>query len=113
MDTQGELLTSGNTEDGEDTDKTSMVSTFEDDIEKDLTFMLAKVYGTENVLVRVSADINFDKKELQVETYMPEDGGKGVILSESVIKETYDKSTTGSTSVNQRCRNRFKCTDRN
>ncbi len=99
VDTQGELLTSGSTEDGEDTDKTNMVSTFEDDIEKDLTFMLAKVYGIENVLVRVSADINFDKKELQVETYMPEDGGKGVILSESVIRETYDKSATGSTSV--------------
>jgi flagellar M-ring protein FliF len=99
MDTQGELLTSGSTEDGENTDKSSIVSTFEDDIEKDLTFMLAKVYGTENVMVRVSADINFDKKELQVETYMPEDGGKGVILSESVIKETYDKSTAGSSSV--------------
>jgi len=100
MDTQGELLTSGNTDDGENTDKTSMVSTFEDDIERDLTFMLAKVYGKENILVRVSADINFDKKEQQVETYMPEDDGKGVVLIESVINETYYKSTTGSTSSN-------------
>jgi flagellar M-ring protein FliF len=96
VDTKGTLLTSGNVAEGETTDKSGMVSLFEDDIEKDLSFMLAQVYGADNVLVRVSADINFDKKESQLETYIPKEDGKGVIISESVVRETYDKSTAGS-----------------
>ncbi len=97
VDTKGELLSSGNVADGEATDNTGMVSTFEDGIKKDLTYMLEQVYGAGNVLVRVSADINFDKKESQLETYIPKDDGMGVILSESVIRETYDKSNADAT----------------
>lgn len=98
-DTQGNLLSSGGDGGTEISDYQNMVDEFENGIEKDLNVMLTQIYGGGNIIVRVNADINFDKKESEVETYVPKEDGKGIVLSESNIKETYDKNS-GTTSGN-------------
>lgn len=98
-DTQGNLLSSGGDEGTEISEYQNIVDEFENGIEKDLNVMLAQIYGSGNIIVRVNANINFDKKESEVETYVPKEDGKGIILSESNIKETYDKNS-GTTSDN-------------
>jgi flagellar M-ring protein FliF len=98
-DTKGNLLSSGGEESAGISEHQNLIAEFENQIGKDLSFMLAMVYGNENVIVRVNADIDFDKKVSETETYLPEGDGKGVILSETLSSESYDKNTGDISSV--------------
>lgn len=66
---------------------------YEAKLEGDLITMLSPILGTGNVLVNVSAEMNFDEAEVNIETFNPigEDGKKAepVIRSEKVITEKY------------------------
>ncbi len=65
---------------------------FEAKLENDLNDMLATILGKGNVLVNVSAEMNFDESEINIEMYSPEVNGvkaNPVLLSEKTITEKY------------------------
>lgn len=69
------------------------VKDFEAKLEKDLNEMLSPIIGKGNVLVNVSAEMNFDEAEMNIETYNPtdEEGNKTepTVRSEKVSMEKY------------------------
>ncbi len=69
------------------------VKDFETKLEKDLNEMLSPIIGKGNVLVNVSAEMNFDEAEMNIETYNPtdEEGNKTepTVRSEKVSMEKY------------------------
>lgn len=71
------------------------IKEFEAKLEDNLTGLLAPILGAGNVLVNVSADMNFDESELNIELFNPIDKeGKmqePVVRSEKVISEKYNK----------------------
>ncbi|MCH2226862.1 MAG: flagellar M-ring protein FliF [Candidatus Caenarcaniphilales bacterium] len=71
---------------------------FEKRLEKDLQSLLDPILGAGNVLVNVSAELNFDESEMNIERFSPLDAeGKAadpVIRSEKVITEKYAKSAS-------------------
>ena len=70
---------------------------FEKRLEKDLQGLLDPILGIGNVLVNVSAELNFDESEMNIEKFSPTDTeGKQlepVVRSEKVTTEKYAKST--------------------
>jgi flagellar M-ring protein FliF len=91
VDTNGNLLSSGGESSALLTDQQKIVAEYEKNTEENITSMLLKLFGPGNVIVKVNADINFDKKEAEIETFMPDEEGNGVILSEAKMLEQYDK----------------------
>ncbi|NQY80857.1 MAG: flagellar M-ring protein FliF [Candidatus Caenarcaniphilales bacterium] len=71
---------------------------YEKRLEKDLQALLNPILGDGNVLVNVSAELNFDESEMNIERFSPTDaeGNKidPVVRSEKVITEKYAKSST-------------------
>jgi flagellar M-ring protein FliF len=70
---------------------------FEKRLEKDLQGLLNPILGEGNVLVNVKAELNFDEKEMNIETYAPTDeaGTKHdpVVRSEKLVTEKYEKNS--------------------
>ena len=70
---------------------------FEKRLEKDLQGLLSPILGEGNVLVNVKAELNFDEKEMNIETYAPTDeaGTKHdpVVRSEKLVTEKYEKNS--------------------
>ncbi len=66
---------------------------FEKQLENDLITLLDPILGHGNVLVNVTAEMNFDESEMNIETYAPLDAeGKKqapIVRSEQTVKETY------------------------
>jgi flagellar M-ring protein FliF len=71
---------------------------FERQVERDVTSMIEKVTGPEKCAVRVHAELNFDNKTSDVETYVPLRGSEGVLSSH---KETSEQYTGGGGAVAQ------------
>ena len=71
---------------------------FESDLAASLQSMLVRIAGPDKVVVRVSADMNFDRKQATTETYEPtevsETSRSGVLLSEETTTETYTGRVT-------------------
>ncbi len=65
---------------------------YEQQVQQDIQSMLERVLGPNRAVVRVSAKINFDRKETDNETYQPIDTNKGVLLSEDRTEESYTGS---------------------
>jgi flagellar M-ring protein FliF len=67
---------------------------FEAKLERDLTNLLSPILGTGNVLINVSAEMNFDESEINIELFNPvtRDGveTKPVIRSEKIASERYN-----------------------
>lgn len=72
------------------------VKDYETKLESDLVEMLTPILGKGNVLVNVSAEMNFDEAEMNIEMYNPNDefGNKTqpTVRSEKVTAEKYSKS---------------------
>lgn len=72
----------------------SKLKSFEIKLENELIDMLSPIVGIGNVLVNVTAQMNFDQKEMNLEIFSPidEQGNKTgpVIVSEKVATESYD-----------------------
>ncbi len=67
---------------------------FEKKLETDLQSMLSPILGDGNVLINVTAEMNFDESEMNIELYSPtvgEDGQKAepVVRSEKIATEKY------------------------
>ncbi len=69
---------------------------YEKDLEKSIESMLTQVFGPRKVVVRVNADIDFDHKEQNTETFQPLPSGYGVIREEARIRDV--KTSTPSVS---------------
>ena len=71
------------------------VKEYEGKLEKDLISMLSPILGAGNVLVNVSAEMNFDESEVNIELFNPvnEKGetAKPVVRSEQISTENYEK----------------------
>ncbi len=65
---------------------------YEKDLEKSVESMLAEVLGQRKVVVRVNAEINFDRREQNSEVFQPMPTGLGVIREQTKVHET--RSTT-------------------
>ncbi len=69
-------------------------------LERDLMNMLSPILGKGNVLVNVTADMNFDESEVNIELFNPikEDGtvARPVLRSEKVSEEKYRNDTVKS-----------------
>lgn len=68
---------------------------YEAKLEENLTGLLTPILGAGNVLVNVSADMNFDESEVNIEMFNPLDeegvAKEPVVRSEKVISEKYNK----------------------
>jgi flagellar M-ring protein FliF len=68
---------------------------FERKLEDNLLELLSPILGSGNVLVNVTADMNFDESEMNIETFSPiDDSGEvqePVVRSEKLIVEKYSK----------------------
>ncbi len=69
---------------------------FEQKLERRVRVMLENVLGPGNVVVRVRAQLNFDKKKVQKEIYQPVNEDKGIIRSSQEI-EKEEKVSGGKT----------------
>ena len=78
--------------------QTKLKRQFESDLSANLQSMLARIAGPDNVVVRVSADMNFDRKQATSETYEPTQAAaedrRGVLLSQETTTETYTGRVT-------------------
>ena len=73
---------------------------YETKLKNALGQMLGKVFGMNNVVVNVSTQMNFDKKEIVEKTYQPIVGDEGVVRSKETNKEeTSGNGTNGATGV--------------
>ncbi len=91
VDTNGNLLSIGGENSALLTDQQKIVAEYEKNTEENITSMLVRLFGPGNVIVKVNADINFDKRESEIETFMPNEDGMGVILTEAKMLEQYDR----------------------
>ncbi|MCK4257434.1 MAG: flagellar M-ring protein FliF [Halanaerobiales bacterium] len=70
---------------------------YEEKIRRSLTQMMGKMYGgPSNVVITVSAQLNFDSKELVETIYEPVTGDEGIVRSEQKYEEKFEG--TGGTS---------------
>lgn len=71
------------------------IKDYESKLEENLTNLLTPILGAGNVLVNVSADLNFDESEVNIEMFNPLDEAgtatEPVVRSEKVISEKYNK----------------------
>ncbi|ADL13151.1 flagellar basal-body MS-ring/collar protein FliF [Acetohalobium arabaticum] len=62
---------------------------FESNMESELNTMLSKVLGPDNVVVRVNAKLNFDRRQMESRTYEPVNDDQGVVRSEQSTEVSY------------------------
>lgn len=76
---------------------------YESEIAQNLQSMLIRVVGQDKAVVRVSADLNFDQRQIKSESYEPvstnDAGARGVLLSEDSTKEEYKGKVAPPSSV--------------
>lgn len=80
-----------------------LVKDYENKLESNLMKLLSPILGTGNVLVNVTAEMNFDESEIDIELYAPvDDKGNAhepVIRSEKISTEKYKKGQGPSGAV--------------
>jgi flagellar M-ring protein FliF len=78
--------------------QTKLKRQYETELARNIESMLARILGPDKAVVRVSADMNFDQKQVRSESYEPAESGKGqgVLQSETKSNETYTGSTIPS-----------------
>ncbi len=99
IDTKGNVLSEGFT-DGDApmgllTNKQSKMKTeYENKIAQEVQSMLARIVGPEGAVVRVNADMDFDKKSWTSQSYEPtgtsDSKPKGVVIAEEIHEESYE-----------------------
>jgi flagellar M-ring protein FliF len=76
------------------TNNDTKLQSYEKQLESDLQNMLSPILGDGNVLINVTAEMNFDESEMNIELYSPTIGDEGqkadpVVRSEKVTTEKY------------------------
>jgi flagellar M-ring protein FliF len=102
LDSSGKLLSNGAGldvagGDGEVVARLQMKRDFEMQLEQKVQSMLEEVAGQGKAIVRISADLDFDKKELEQSTFEP-GATNGVLDTQQEMKETYTGSKARATS---------------
>ncbi len=92
IDAQGNLLTAGSEANQILSEQQKAVSSIERDIESKINNMLIQLVGAGNSIVKVSADLNMDKRASETETYLPGEDGQGVVLDSTQVSERYDRN---------------------
>lgn len=67
---------------------------FEDQLARSIQSMLERVMGPSRSIVRVKAEMNFDRGQVKSETYQPLPTGEGVLRTQRDMEETYNGSAT-------------------
>ena len=62
---------------------------YENVLERSIQAMLERVFGLGRVIVRVTANLNFDYEELREKRSEPVVGSRGVVISEEIRTETF------------------------
>ncbi|MDA0772634.1 MAG: flagellar basal-body MS-ring/collar protein FliF [Cyanobacteria bacterium] len=97
-DQEGNALVKPNDKDSLEQNKTAnndvKLRSYEKKLEKELIEMLSPILGAGNVLVNITAEMNFDESEMNIELFSPtigEDGQKAepVVRSEKTSQERY------------------------
>lgn len=70
-------------------DMQSFKAGFEKDASKKIKDTLETIMGRDNVSVQVSADLDFNSTRSTIESYTPNQEGKGIVVSSQGEKETY------------------------
>jgi flagellar M-ring protein FliF len=100
VDVQGNVLSAAGEEDTvpstlqASTGQIEVQRAYERDLETRLQTMLDQALGPNHAVVRVSAWFNWDRKEINSETYAPLGDGTGVVRSEQTQEETYEGNGT-------------------
>lgn len=89
------------------TNQSKLKKQYETELAQNLQSMLARIVGSDKAVVRVSADMDFDQKQIASETYEPAANGQtggqpgnaqsspaGVLLSQETSSETYNGNVT-------------------
>lgn len=78
--------------------QTKLKRQYEVELGRNLESMLSRILGPDKAVVRVSAEMIFDQKQVRSESYEPAEEGKnqGVLQSEAKTSETYSGSTVPS-----------------
>jgi len=103
VDTSGEIL-STDIEDEKNPNKLTgnqleVQKNFEKETEKSIQTMLEKILGPGKAVTRVTAELDFDHREIQSETYTPVIDGEGIIRSRQQSNESYEGSGSGPQGV--------------
>ncbi|MGE5593352.1 MAG: flagellar basal-body MS-ring/collar protein FliF [Betaproteobacteria bacterium] len=72
---------------------------YEKDLEKSVESMLTEVLGPRKVVVRVNAEINFDRREQNSELFQPMPTGLGVIREQTKVHEVSSTSSAAAAGV--------------
>ena len=97
VDTAGNLLSAqleGESEEDDFSNQLKMKNKLESTMEKDLNVMLTKVLGLNNFVVKVNADLNFNKRNVTSKEYEPVVGDEGVVRSRQTKEESQEGTTT-------------------
>ncbi|SDB99699.1 MULTISPECIES: flagellar basal-body MS-ring/collar protein FliF [unclassified Candidatus Frackibacter] len=95
VDTKGNLLSAKLNQEGASSvsefssKRLKLEQQFENELQTALTTMLSRVLGPDNVVVRVNANLNFDKRKVQSKIYEPVVDGEGIVRSEESKQVTY------------------------
>lgn len=68
---------------------------YENNLERSIQAMLERVFGFGRVIVRVTANLDFDYEELREKRSEPVVGSKGVVISEEIRTETFRGTDAG------------------
>lgn len=101
VDTNGDIL-SADIEDGQDNpnkltgNQLEVQRNYEKSMEKSIQTMLEKILGPGKAVTRVTAELDFDHREIQSETYTPVIDDEGIIRSRQQSNESYEGSSGGA-----------------
>ncbi|MFW5999114.1 MAG: flagellar basal-body MS-ring/collar protein FliF [Halanaerobiaceae bacterium] len=96
VDSGGNLLSAGLDEDEDEqfssTNQFEVQRSFEQGLKEDLETMLSRVLGPENFSIQINARLNFDEREVETESYSPEEDDEGIARSRQEKTESYRDS---------------------
>ena len=101
VDTSGTLLSSGGNDfaggDAALASRLQLQSQVENHYQQAIQSVLDQIVGPGKAVTRVSAQLDFDQRQAQEESYKPEGDGKGVLESSRENRETYQGAGPGRT----------------
>ncbi len=93
VDTNGALLSSPSGDsplEGGASQQVKLQAGIEDRLQRDLDVMLTRIVGPGRALTKVNADLDFDQRQAQEETYKPANADHGVLESQRENRESYN-----------------------
>ena len=86
---------SGIVKSGQVLEQLEIKRSYENALERSIQVMLERVFGLGRVIVRVTANLNFDYEELREKRSEPVVGSRGVVISEEIRTESFRGTDAG------------------